>query len=77
MSATANFWFLNRAASKKQFPVSQPEWYYRLRNNCTLNIVRYANGAGRKDSFNIRHLINGGFDRYLYQAGLVATSLPF
>jgi len=44
---------------------------------CRSNIVRYANGAGRQGSFNIRHLINRWFDRYLYQAGFVESSLPF
>lgn len=39
--------------------------------------MSYANGAGRKGSFNIRHLFNGWFDRFLYQAGLVETSLLF
>ena len=42
-----NFLFLNRAASENRFPISHPEWCYRLRNNCILSIVRYANGAGR------------------------------
>jgi hypothetical protein len=55
----------------------RPEWYHLLKNNCTLNIVRYANAAGREGSFDIRHLINGWFDRYAYRAGLLDTSLPF
>jgi hypothetical protein len=55
----------------------QPEWYHLLTNNCTINIVRYANAAGRVGRWDIRHLINGWADRYLYDAGLVDTSLPF
>jgi hypothetical protein len=48
-----------------------------LVNNCTVNIVRYANAAGRVGRWDIRHLLNGWADRYLYDAGLVDTSLPF
>lgn len=54
-----------------------PQWYDLLRNNCTINIVRYANAAGRKGRFDIRFLLNGWSDRYLYRAGLVNTSIPF
>jgi hypothetical protein len=39
--------------------------------------VRYANAAGRIGRFDIRHLLNGWVDRYLYAAGRVDTSLPF
>ena len=55
----------------------RPEFYHLLSNSCTLNIVRYANAAGRTGSFDIRHLLNGWFDRYLYDAGRVDTSMPF
>ena len=54
-----------------------PEWYHLLSNNCTVNIIRYANAAGRKGSFDFRHLLNGWFDQYLYEAGFVDTSIPF
>ena len=54
-----------------------PEWYHLLSNNCTVNIVRYMNQAGRKGGFNIRHLLNGLFDGYLYSAGFLDTSLSF
>lgn len=53
------------------------EWYHLLKSNCTLNIVRYANLAGRVGRLDIRHILNGWADRYLYRAGLVDTSLPF
>ena len=55
----------------------QPEFYNLLSNSCTINIVRYANAAGRVGRFDIRHLLNGYVDRYLYRAGLVDTTLPF
>ena len=55
----------------------RPEFYNLLSNNCTLNIVRYANAAGRKGRFDIRHLFNGLVDSYLYHSGRVATALPF
>lgn len=53
------------------------EWYHLLSNNCTINIIRYANAAGRNGRFDIRHLFNGLFDSYLYHAGYVNTDLPF
>jgi hypothetical protein len=55
----------------------RPEFYHLLKNSCTINIVRYANAAGREGRFDIRHLLNGWVDRYLYRAGHVDTSLPF
>jgi hypothetical protein len=53
------------------------EWYHLLKSNCTINIVRYANRAGREGGWDVRHYLNGWADRYLYRAGLVDTSLPF
>jgi Domain of unknown function (DUF4105) len=55
----------------------QPEWYHLLSNSCTINIIRYANAAGRVGRFDIRHLLNGLIDSYLYHSGRVDTSLPF
>lgn len=55
----------------------RPEWYHLLKNSCTINIFRYANTAGREGRFDIRHLLNGWVDRYLYDAGWVDTSMPF
>jgi hypothetical protein len=54
-----------------------PEFYNLLTNSCTINIVRYANAAGRSGGFNIRHLLNGLIDSYLYLSGRVDTTLPF
>jgi hypothetical protein len=55
----------------------QPEFYNLLSNNCTVNIVRSANAAGRDSRFDIRYLLNGLIDRYLYEVGVVNTTLPF
>jgi Domain of unknown function (DUF4105) len=53
------------------------EFYHLLSNSCTVNIVRYANAAGRIGRFDFRHLLNGLIDRYIYAAGVVNTDLPF
>jgi hypothetical protein len=53
------------------------EFYHLLTNSCTINIVRYANAAGRVGRFDIRHLLNGLIDSYLYHSGRVDTTLPF
>ena len=55
----------------------QPEFYHLLSNSCTINIIRYANAAGRSGRFDIRHLLNGLIDSYLYHSGRVDTTLPF
>ncbi|MGE9291622.1 MAG: DUF4105 domain-containing protein [Puniceicoccales bacterium] len=55
----------------------QAEWYHLLKQNCTLNIVRYKNIAGREGSFDIRHLLNGWIDRYFYDTDMIDTSMPF
>lgn len=55
----------------------RPEWYHLLSNSCTINIIRYANAAGREGRLNIRHVLNGWIDSYLYYSGRVDTSLPF
>jgi hypothetical protein len=54
-----------------------PEFYHLLSNNCTINIVRYANKAGRIGRFDSRHLLNGFIDSYIYSAGLVDNTLSF
>jgi hypothetical protein len=53
------------------------EFYHLLSNSCTINIIRYANAAGRRGNFDIRHLLNGLIDSYLYHSGRIDTSLPF
>ncbi len=56
---------------------ARPEFYHLLSNSCTINIIRYANAAGRVGRFDIRHLLNGLIDSYIYYSGRVNTSLPF
>ena len=55
----------------------RPEFYHLLTNSCTINIVRYANAAGRVGHLDIRHLLNGLVDGYLYYSGRMDTTLPF
>jgi len=54
-----------------------PEFYHLLTNSCTINIVRYMNAAGRTGRLDIRHILNGLFDSYLYRSGRIDTTLPF
>ena len=54
-----------------------PEFYHLLTNSCTINIVRYANAAGRGGRFELRHLLNGLVDGYLYDSGRIDSTLPF
>jgi hypothetical protein len=61
---------INRLADK-------PVFYHLLKNNCTANIVYNAREAGQKKIFDIRFVLNGLVDRYLYEAELVDRSLPF
>jgi hypothetical protein len=53
------------------------EFCHLLSNSCTINIVRYANKAGRIGGFDLRHLLNGFIDSYIYRAGPVDNTLPF
>jgi Domain of unknown function (DUF4105) len=55
----------------------RPEFYHLLTNSCTINIIRYANAAGRVGRFDVRHLLNGLFDGYLYYSGRIDTTLSF
>jgi hypothetical protein len=55
----------------------RPEFYHLLTNSCTINIVRYANAVGRVGRFDVRHLLNGLFDGYLYYSGRIDTTLSF
>ncbi len=48
-----------------------------MSNSCTINIVRYARAAGGGGRFDIRHLLNGLIDSYLYHSGRLDTALPF
>ena len=55
----------------------RPEFYHLLSNSCTINIIRYANAAGRAGRFDIRHFFNGLIDSYLYHSGRIDATLPF
>jgi hypothetical protein len=53
------------------------EWYHLLSNSCTINIIRYANAAGRAGRWHLRHLLNGLVDGYLYSSGRLDGTFPF
>jgi len=55
----------------------RPEFYHLLSNSCTINIVRYANAAGRAGGYDFRHFLNGFIDAYLYDSGRLNSTLPF
>jgi hypothetical protein len=55
----------------------RPEFYHLLSNSCTINIIRYANAAGRVGGFDFRHFLNGFIDGYLYASGRLSSTLPF
>jgi hypothetical protein len=55
----------------------RPEFYNLFTNSCTINIVRYANAAGRRGALNIRHILNGLVDGYLYYSGRMNATIPF
>lgn len=56
---------------------ARAEFYHLLSNNCTINILRYANKAGRIGRIDFRHYLNGWIDGYLYAHGWLNTSMPF
>jgi Domain of unknown function (DUF4105) len=55
----------------------RPEFYHLLTNSCTINIIRYANAAGRRGRFDLRHLLNRLIDSYLYHSGRINATLPY
>ena len=55
----------------------RPEFYHLLSNSCTINIVRYANLAGRIGDIDFRHYLNGWVDRYFYDTRLLDATFPF
>lgn len=55
----------------------RPEFYHLLSNSCTVNIVRYANIAGRTGPIDFRHYLNGWVDRYFYDARLLDPTFTF
>jgi hypothetical protein len=55
----------------------RPEFYHLLSNSCTVNIVQHARAIGGDDHFDLRYILNGLVDRYLYGLGVIDTTLPF
>ena len=55
-----------------------PEWYHLLKNNCTLNVIRYSRKVGgQHDRFELKHFLNGLIDAYLYRLGVLHNRLTF
>jgi len=55
----------------------EPEFYHLLRNNCTTNIDRHAHKTGKRGEFDMRKLLNGYVDAYIYAKGALDSSIPF
>jgi len=55
----------------------KPEFYHLFTNSCTINIVRYANATGRRGGLDIRHILNGLIDGYLYYSGRMNSTISF
>ncbi len=56
----------------------RPEWYHLLKNNCTLNVIRYSRAVGGQHRrFEIKHFLNGLIDAYLYRLGILDNRLTF
>ena len=70
----AFFWFTSSASTNS---LTAAEFYHLLSNSCTVNIVRYANAAGRVGRPDFRHFLNGLIDGYLYETGRMDTTLAF
>lgn len=58
--------------------VDEPEFYNTIRNACLINMAHHINAVmpGRVP-FDIRLVVSGYADKYLYKLGLLDTSLPF
>jgi hypothetical protein len=56
----------------------RPEWYHLLKNNCTINVIRYSRKVGGPHRrFEIKHFLNGLIDAYLHRLGILNTRLTF
>src|SRR5262249_4234635 len=55
----------------------RPEFYHLFSNSCTINIVRYANAAGRAGGYDTPPLFNSLVGSDLYHPRRVDTTLPF
>lgn len=72
----ARWLFLNYLTEINRLAV-EPEFYHLLRNNCTTNIARHSNMAGARGGVDVRKLLNGYVDAYVYSKGALDTSLSF
>ncbi len=72
----ARWLFLNYLTEINRL-ATQPEFYHLLRNNCTTNIARHSNKSGARGEFDIRKLLNGYVDAYVYAKGALDTSMSF
>jgi hypothetical protein len=56
----------------------RPEWYHLLKNNCTINVIRYSRKVGGPHRrFELKHYLNGLIDAYLHRLGILNTRLTF
>ncbi len=56
----------------------RPEFYHTFTNNCTTNVLAHLNrGLGGRIPRGLGILLSGYADRVLYDAGAIATDLPF
>jgi len=56
----------------------RPEWYHLLKDNCTINVIRYSRKVGGPHRrFELKHYLNGLIDAYLHRLGILDTRLPF
>jgi len=57
--------------------VEYPEFYNTITNNCTINILKHSNSFPPYHSYNREILFSGYTDKYIYDVGRLATTLPF
>jgi hypothetical protein len=55
----------------------EPEFYNTLTTNCTTNVVTHVQAYGGKLRYNWKILLSGYTPQYLYELGVLDTSLPF
>jgi hypothetical protein len=56
----------------------RPEWYHLLKDNCTINVIRYSRKVGGPHRrFELKHYLNGLIDAYLHRLGILNTRLTF
>jgi hypothetical protein len=56
----------------------RPEWYHLLKDNCTINVIRYSRKVGGPHRrFELKHYLNGLIDAYLHRLGILNTQFTF